>query len=79
MGMTLWGVLSLCLLALVASIRHMVRPKRVTLGVAVGGAAGAFIAGLLGSVLGLRLAYAQAAHADPTMKASVLAAAISQA
>jgi biopolymer transport protein ExbB/TolQ len=73
-----WTVLGLSCLALGSAVGHAVRPRRAMLQISAAVMAVAFTAGLLGTVLAFRDAYASSAVAEPSRKASVLAQGISE-
>ncbi len=79
MGITVWAVVAICVVALVAAGFHLARPSGTTMATAIICVAIAAAFGLLGTVLGMRQAYAATAHAMPSQKAALLAEGISQA
>jgi len=74
-----WLVLGLVALSLALAVAHAVRPSRRTLTSAVVGVAVSFLAGLLGTAVGLTHSFGAVASIDPSMKSTVLARGISEA
>jgi hypothetical protein len=77
-GPYVWIELAVGLITLAFAIVHLARPSDTARKVAIACALIAVAGGVLGTILGMKLAYDAAAGADPTRKASLLAERISE-